>query len=169
MSELFEGESGKYNVQLIVGDSFVQNPQLISLATVDAKFGNKSTRGNVDPYAPKPEIVHAFRPAEKRPNAPVSFAFTLAVLSPLLIFVGGLLRVGLNFGNYPTSGLYPMYALGFQATFGLILALYAIYWLNLTMVTTLKYLGVLAVPYFFFASKTLNHLAQASAGKAHRD
>jgi hypothetical protein len=79
------------------------------------------------------------------------------------------LRIGVNFGNYPTSGLYPIYALGFHATLGVILGLYAIYWIQLTMVTTLKYLGVLAVPYFFFASKTLNHLAQGSSGKAHRD
>lgn len=169
LSELLEGESGKYTAQLIVGDSYVQNPQLIKLATVEAKFGNNSNRGTADPYAPKPEIIHQFRPAEKRPNAAVSFGFTLAVLSPFLVFAVGLLRIGLNFGNYPTSGLQPIYALGFHATFGLILALFAIYWINLTMVTTLKYLGVLAVPYFFFASKTLNHLAQASAAKAHRD
>jgi hypothetical protein len=94
LNELLDGVSGKYTAQLIVGDSYVQNPQLWKLATLNAKFGNNSSNQGVsDPYAPKPEIVHAFRVAEKRPNAPVSFAFTLAVLSPFLIFAVGVIII----------------------------------------------------------------------------
>jgi oligosaccharyltransferase complex subunit delta (ribophorin II) len=76
-----------------------------------------------------------------------------------------LIRIGANFGNYP-SGIAALYALGFQASLGAILALYALYWLQLNMMETLRYLLILLVPTFFFGVKTLNAL---SASKTKKD
>ena len=165
----FYGKSGKFDLQLIVGDSFVANPIQWKLSTATIKFDNKTkVEVPVNQFAALPEIKHAFRPADKRADAALSFAFTIAVLAPALLLFVGFIRVGANFSNFPTSGINWIYALGFHGTLGAIFALYALYWLSLTMITTLQYLALLAVPYLFFASKTLNYLA-GSANKSHRD
>jgi len=163
----FFGQSGKYELQLIVGDSFVQNPVQWKVASLNVKFGDSKIEKPVSPFQTKPEIHHAFRAAEKRAEAPVSFAFTIATLAPIGLLLIGLLRVGANFNNFPSSGLGPIYAFGFQGSLGAVLGLYALYWLRLNMMQTLKYLGFLVIPLFYFASKTLNYLA--ANRKVHKD
>jgi len=111
----------------------------------------------LDIHAKKPEIHHQFRQAEKRPTSAVSSFFTLAVLAPLALLFIGWGAVGANLKNFPT-GSDALSALGFHASLGAVLALFVIYWLSLNMMTTLIYMGVLAVPSAFFAHATLNAL-----------
>jgi len=169
LREHFLAEAGTYNLEIIVGDSFVHNPVQFKIASLNVKYSNE-TRYEVEPspFSPKPEIVHMFRPAETRPDASVSFAFTIACLAPILIFLIGLLRVGANAGNFP-SGVASMYALAFQGCIGAILALFALYWFKLNMMQTLNYLLLLSVPTLFFGVKTLNAVAAQSAPKPKRE
>jgi len=158
----FLAEKGTYSLELIVGDSQIQNPAQWNIATLDIKFSNKTRyEAPVDPFAPRNEISHVFRPAESRPDPSVSFAFAAACLAPLLIFLIGAQQAGANSGNFP-SGAASMYALAFQGCIGAILGLLALYWLRLNMMQTLPYLFVLALPTLFFGVKTLNALSAAS-------
>jgi len=131
---------------------------LWKVATLSISLPNSTVSPHVNPYAPRPVIEHNFRKAEKRPPQTISFAFTIAVLSPCFFLFVGLIRVGANIRNFPFGAGF-IWAVGFQACLGAILALFAFYWLALNMVQTLFYLGVLSVPTVFFAQKTLNNLA----------
>jgi len=163
----FLGESGLYTVELIVGDSFIQNPFQWKIASVNIKFG-ASYEAPEDPFAPRTEIAHLFRLPEVRPPQTVSMAFTIACSAPILVLLIGLLRVGANTGNFP-SGTASMYALGFHACIGAILGLFALYWLQLNMMQTLRYLLVLSVPTLFFGVKTLNAVAYSTASKTKKE
>jgi len=146
------------SVAVIIGDVTIATPIHWKVATLSVSLANGTSVTPVDPYAPKPVIEHVFRKAEKRPPATISFAFTLAVLSPALFLFVGLIRVGANIRNFPFGSGF-IWAIGFQVCLGAILALFGLYWLSLNMVQTLKYLGFLSIPTVIFAQKTLNHLA----------
>jgi len=166
----FLGRSGVYDIEIIIGDSLVENSAVWKVATANIKFpANAEVEAAPSPFARRPDIVHQFRAAEKRPPKSISFAFTIAALAPIAILLLGSLRVGFNFQLYPAGGLSPLYALGFHTVLGFILALYALYWLQLNMVQTLKYLGVLFVPFLIFANKTLNAVAAANTTRAKTD
>jgi hypothetical protein len=86
--------------------------------------------------------------------------FTGAVLViPFLVLLIGLGQIGANFSNFPSGGNF-IWAAGFQACVGVILALFSLYWLWLTMVETLEYLLILGVSTLFFAHKKLNVLSK---------
>jgi len=167
--EAFAGQSGVYDVDLIVGDSFVHNPFSWKIAKINVKFpADLKVHKSDDPFTTKKDIVHQFRKEEVRPPQSISMAFTGAVLAPSLIFLIGLLAIGANLKNFP-SGSNAIFALGFQTVLGAILALYGFYWLKLNMMQTLLYLGALLIPFLFFAHRTLNHLAsfsKSSRGKS---
>lgn len=153
-----------FDLELIIGDASIANPITWKLASnVNFKLNN-SRLALDDPFKPKAAITHAFRQPEKRPPATISFAFTLAVLAPILILVVGWPLVGANMWNFPTGAAF-INAVAFQATVGAIFALYFFYWVGLNMIQTLTYLAVLFVPLLFFGSKTLNYLATLSAAK----
>jgi oligosaccharyltransferase complex subunit delta (ribophorin II) len=159
LREDFFAESGLYKLELIVGDSFVQNPFSWKFATLNIKFSNAThIEMPEQSFSAKPDIIHQFRKPESRPVASTSFAFTIFVLSPILLFLIGLYRIGVNSSNFPVGGLSSIYALGFQASFGAILLLFVLYWLKLNMMNTLKYLMILLTPTFFFGVKTLNSI-----------
>lgn len=161
------GLSGPHEIQIIVGDSFIQNPFSWKIASLVVKYSVK-IEAPKSPFSVEPEIQHVFRKPESRPDPSISFAFTIAVLSPLAVFLLGLLRIGANFSNFPFSGISFIYALGFHASLGAILALYAFYWLQLNMMQTLGYLAILAVPFLFFSMKALNQI-QIGSDKSKRD
>jgi len=151
-------KSGDFSLSLTVGDISISTPIQWKVATIHISFPNKTSFDVPNPFAPKPEIAHMFRLPESRPKKTVSLAFTAAVLSPALFLFIGLIRVGANLSNFPVGSGF-IWAVGFQACFGAILALFVLYWLALNMVQTLIYLGVLSVPTILFAQKTLNNLA----------
>jgi len=167
LKDEFHASRNVYEFYLIAGDSSFAAPLHWKVATaVNLKLNTTSTR-KASPFEVRSEIKHAFRTPEKRPPATISFAFTIAVLAPAAILVIGWPLVGANIWNFPTGAAF-IPAVAFQATLGAILALYFFYWVGLNMMQTLSYLGVLSVPFLFFGSKTLNHLATAAA-KLHSD
>jgi len=164
----FYGQSGDYQIQLIIGDSFISNPTQWSIGTISVNYASDlKVEVPRSPFLVLPEIQHLFRQPEKRPPLTVSFAFTIATLAiPILVLFIGLGRVGANLSNFPTGGNF-IWAVGFQGSVASVLALFALYWFGLNMVQTLGYLAVLSVPTLFFAHRNLNALSQG--GKQHAE
>nr|KAG5694813.1 hypothetical protein BaRGS_019190 [Batillaria attramentaria] len=129
----FGYQSGKYSIELIVGDAIIENPFSWTLADVELTFpeGSSTKSETQNQYSKKPEIKHLFREPEKRPPGAVSMTFTILVLVPLLILLL----------------LVPIFAL------------YYCYWTNLNMFQTLRYLGILAIPTFLFGNRLLSGIA----------
>jgi len=163
----FYGQSGDYQLQVIVGDASVKNPTVWTVGTVHINYPSElRTEVPRSPFAVLPEIQHQFRKPEKRPPTAISSAFTIAVVAvPALVLFIGLIRVGANLNNFPTGANF-IWAIGFQACVGGVLLLYTFYWLSLNMIQTLTYLTVLLIPTLFFAHKNLNAL---SRGKLHSE
>ncbi|PRP74417.1 dolichyl-diphosphooligosaccharide--protein glycosyltransferase subunit 2-like [Planoprotostelium fungivorum] len=163
--------SGTYNIQILAGDASLPKPIVWNVGKLSLDASNLDT-AKVDPFVRKPEIYHKFRVAERRPPTVVSSAFTLAVLAPALVLFGGWTYVGANLRNFP-GGTASLAALGFHACLGAVLLLFIVYWLSLTMMTTLIYAGILAVPSAYFAHQTLNALARnheaAAVGRAKQE
>ncbi|GFZ17694.1 ribophorin II (RPN2) family protein [Actinidia rufa] len=115
--------SGRYDIQLTVGDAVMENSYLRELGSIELDLPEppeKATRPPpqpVDPYlryGPKAEIAHIFRTPEKRPPQELSLAFLALVILPFLGFVVGLLRLGVNLKNFPTSTVPATFAILFQ-------------------------------------------------------
>nr|XP_022292604.1 dolichyl-diphosphooligosaccharide--protein glycosyltransferase subunit 2-like isoform X1 [Crassostrea virginica] len=70
--------SGKYSMELIIGDAVIENPFSWVLGDVSLNFpeGQAPKDKGMDRYAKKPEIKHLFREPEKRPPVVVSTVFT---------------------------------------------------------------------------------------------
>lgn len=170
--EKFYYLSGKYDIQLTVGDAAMENSFLKELGSIDLDLPEapeKATRPppqSVDPYSrygPKAEITHIFRIPEKRPPQELSYAFLGLVLLPFFGFLVGLLKLGVNLKNFPTATVPATFATLFHVGIGLVLSLYALFWLKLDLFTTLKALGFLGILLMFVGHRTLSHLASASA------
>ncbi|KAG9149423.1 hypothetical protein Leryth_003391 [Lithospermum erythrorhizon] len=164
--------SGKYELQLSIGDTAMENSFSQHLGHVDLDLPvppEKATRPPAQPtdlysrYGPKAEITHIFRAPEKRPLRELSLAFLGLVLLPFIGFLIGLLRLGVNLKNFPTTAVSSVFALLFHVGIGAVLLLYSLFWLKLNLFTTLKALGFLGVFLMFVGHRTLSHLASASA------
>ncbi|KAF1860267.1 hypothetical protein Lal_00037605, partial [Lupinus albus] len=164
--------SGKYDIELTVGDAVMENSFLRLLGHVELDFPEapeKAARpppAAVDPYSrygPKAEIAHIFRVPEKRPLQNLSLTFTGLILLPFVGFLIGLLRLGVNLKNFPSSTVPATFAILFQLGVGAVLLLYVLFWLKLDLFTTLKTLGFLGVFLLFVGHSTLSHLASTSA------
>ncbi|KAL2892582.1 Dolichyl-diphosphooligosaccharide--protein glycosyltransferase subunit 2 [Bienertia sinuspersici] len=134
------GNSGK-KFELILENSLFRSLGHIDLDLPEAP--EKATRPPLQPidplsrFGPKAEIAHIFRAPEKRPPKELSLAFLGLTLVPLVGFLVGLLRIGVNFKNFPTA--------------------------TLNLFTTLKYLSFLGVFLVFVGHRTLSYLASTSA------
>ncbi|GAA0152337.1 glycosyltransferase [Lithospermum erythrorhizon] len=164
--------SGKYELQLSIGDTAMENSFSQHLGHVDLDLPvppEKATRPPAQPtglysrYGPKAEITHIFRAPEKRPLRELSLAFLGLVLLPFIGFLIMLLRLGVNLKNFPTTAVSSVFALLFHVGIGAVLLLYSLFWLKLNLFTTLKALGFLGVFLMFVGHRTLSHLASASA------
>ncbi|XP_074280044.1 dolichyl-diphosphooligosaccharide--protein glycosyltransferase subunit 2 [Silene latifolia] len=164
--------SGKYDLQLTVGDAAMENSFIRSLGSVDLDLPEapeKATRPPVQPvdplsrFGPKAEINHIFRVPEKRPPSELSLAFLVLTFVPLAGFLVGLLRLGVNLKNFPTSAVPATFATLFHAAILAVLCLYGLFWLKLNLFTTLKVLSFLGVVLVFVGHRTLSHLASKSA------
>ncbi|KAL9245232.1 hypothetical protein vseg_018908 [Gypsophila vaccaria] len=164
--------SGKYSLQLTVGDAAMENSFVRSLGYIDLDLPEapeKATRPPLQPvdplsrYGPKAEISHIFRSPEKRPPKELSLAFLGLTFVPLAGFLVGLLRLGVNLKNFPTAAAPATFAILFHAAILAVLCLYALFWLKLNLFTTLKFLSFLGVILVFVGHRTLSHLASKSA------
>lgn len=161
----FGGKSGKYEIHLIIGDAVISNPQAWYLADVELSFPGDvalDTKPNVDGLRTsiiegiKPEIQHTFRQPEKRPPAIISNAFTIFCLMPFLIMIGCWIKLGVNVSAFPFS----LPALGFHIGLGAIFGLYYMFWLQLNMFSTVKYLIMIGVVTFLCGNSMLSKLAE---------
>uniref|UniRef100_A0A6B2E9V1 Dolichyl-diphosphooligosaccharide--protein glycosyltransferase subunit 2 n=1 Tax=Phlebotomus kandelakii TaxID=1109342 RepID=A0A6B2E9V1_9DIPT len=154
----FSHMSGKYAMELIVGDASLSNSFRWHVANFNFKFsGQESVREDTmeSLYKPKQEIVHQFRVPEKRPARFVSDLFTGICCVPLLILLVVWLRLKVNISNFPLS----LAAIGFHAGLGAILFLFFVFWLQLDMFTTIRYLLPLALFTFLCGNRFLRSIA----------
>ncbi|KAK7866677.1 hypothetical protein R5R35_006061 [Gryllus longicercus] len=154
--------SGDYSLELIVGDAVLSNSFSWEVATVHLKFaelniGAAASAVTKDAYlyAPKPEIKHLFREPERRPPVFVSNLFTGLVCVPLLILLILWAKLGINISNFPFS----LSAIGFHLGLGGIFALFGVFWLQLNMFQTIKYLLCIGIITFLCGNKMLAKIA----------
>ncbi|GMH31249.1 hypothetical protein Nepgr_033092 [Nepenthes gracilis] len=164
--------SGRYDIQLTVGDAVMENSFLKSLGHIDLELPaapEKATRPPpqpVDPYlryGPKAEITHIFRAPEKRPPEVLSLGFLGLTILPFVGFLIGLLCLGVNMKNFPGSAVPATFAMLFHFGIAAVLILYVLFWVKLNLFTTLKILGFLGVFLLFVGHRILSHLASTSA------
>jgi oligosaccharyltransferase complex subunit delta (ribophorin II) len=156
----FRSQSGEYTVSVVVGDAFIQNPIAWNVARINLQFeGTPSTAFAHSGLAPKSEIKHKERVAEKRPPTTISLLFTGLTLAPIALLLIGFTALGANIKKFPTGADF-IPAVAFIGFIGAILALIVLYWLSLNLVQTLTYLSFLAIPTVFFGQRALSSLAR---------
>ncbi|RYR25018.1 hypothetical protein HN51_047044 [Arachis hypogaea] len=163
--------SGKYDIELTVGDAAMENSFIRLLGHVKLDLPEAPEKAAqppappVDPYSrygPKTEITHLFRTPEKRPPQNLSITFLGLILLPFLGFLIGLLRLGVNLKNFPSSTVPAAFAMLFQLSIAAVLLLYVLFWLKLDLFTTLKTLGFLGAFLMFSGHRILSYLASTS-------
>eukprot|EP01133_Synstelium_polycarpum_P003746 gene3746-4320_t len=156
LAKLLNQHSGSYQVEIIVGDSSIGAPLTWSVGEVALNFAGAPLP--VTRFQEHQPIAHKFRVPDVRPNQTISQAFTLLVLSPALIFLVGLLAIGVNFNRIP-GGMGFLYTVGFIGCIASIAWLIIQYWISLTMVVTLRYLGLLMIPTIIIGHQCLSHFS----------
>lgn len=150
----FDSASGTYTLFLIIGDATLENPILWNVADVVIKFPEEDVPLPVQSkslFVPKQEIQHLFREPEKRPPTVVSNTFTALVLSPLLLLIILWIKVGANISNFSFAPSTIVFHLGHAAMLGLMY----VYWTQLNMFQTLKYLAILGTLTFLAGNRML--------------
>ncbi|KAJ6681182.1 DOLICHYL-DIPHOSPHOOLIGOSACCHARIDE--PROTEIN GLYCOSYLTRANSFERASE SUBUNIT 2 [Salix koriyanagi] len=164
--------SGRYNVQLAVGDAVMENSFLKAIGHVDLDLPAPPEKAPQPPaqpldpnliYGPKAEIAHIFRAPEKLPPKKLSLTFSGLTLLPFLGFLVGLLRLGVNLKNFPSSSVPAVFATLFHLGIAAVLSLYMLFWLKLDLFTTLKALSFLGAFLMFVGHRILSHLASSSS------
>ncbi|CAI4228246.1 unnamed protein product [Auanema sp. JU1783] len=159
-------QSGKYTIKVYVGDATMKN--VIEWAYADLSLTLLPAPVEIVPktqevvYEPLPEIKHLFRQPDKRAPAFLSSLFTVACLSPLGVLFILWLRIGINFGNMPASPWVLLFHSGLAAVFGL----YGVFWLQLNMFETLKYLAIIGTFTFLAGNRLLRQIADKRKVKA---
>ncbi|TKY62345.1 Dolichyl-diphosphooligosaccharide--protein glycosyltransferase subunit 2 [Spatholobus suberectus] len=170
--EKFYYLSGIYDIELTVGDAVMENSFLRPLGHVDLDLPETPEKAArlpplpVDPYSrygPKAEITHLFRAPEKRPPQELSLTFLSLTLLPFIGFLVGLLHLGVNLKNFPSSAVPATYAILFHLGIAAVLLLYVLFWLKLDLFTTLKIVGFLGAFLMFVGHRILSHLASTSS------
>lgn len=152
----FAHRSGSYAVELIVGDASISNSFRWPLAEISLKFAQEGKpKGECTLRKPKTEIKHMFREPEKRPPMVVSNFFTLLCLAPLVLLLLIWLKLRVNISAFPFS----LSALGFHGGLGAILFLFFIFWRQLNMFETIRYLIPLGLFTFICGNRLLRSIA----------
>ncbi|KAK8960272.1 Dolichyl-diphosphooligosaccharide--protein glycosyltransferase subunit 2 [Platanthera guangdongensis] len=170
--EKFYYLSGKYDLELFVGDAIMENSFLRTLGLVELDLPEPPEKAPqappqpIDPYlryGPKEEIRHIFRSPEKRPPKELSLAFFALIFLPLLGFLIGLVRLGVNLKLFPSTPGPVAFSLLFHSGIASVLLLYGLFWLKLDLFTTLKILSFLGIFLVFIGHQTLSRLASTSS------
>ncbi|KAH7577686.1 hypothetical protein JRO89_XS01G0285000 [Xanthoceras sorbifolium] len=134
--------SGKYDIQLTVGDVVMENSLLRDIGHVELDIPEAPEKAPrpplqaVDPYSrygPKAEISHIFRVPEKHPPKELSLTFLGLTFLPLIGFLIGLLQLGVNLKNFPTSSVPATFAILFHVGIAAVLLLYGLFWLKVRL------------------------------------
>ncbi|XP_068707111.1 dolichyl-diphosphooligosaccharide--protein glycosyltransferase subunit 2-like [Montipora foliosa] len=159
----FGSLSGKYKMELLVGDAVIQNPFEWTVGVLSLTFADESAKPSKDKenmYTSRPEIEHMFRVPEKRPPKAVSTAFTVLIFLPLVIMLVVWMKLGANISNFPFS----LGGIVFHLGLGAIFVLYYGFFISLNMFTTLKILAVIGGLTFLGGNSLLSSIA-ARRGK----
>jgi len=151
--------SGLYSVNIIIGDAVIENPTVWNIAELELKFGRPSagkSNSVSDMYLAKPAIQHIFRQPEKRPPAVVSNTFTILVITPLIVFIGLVAKLGVG----PSTISLSLSDIAFHCSLGGIFMLFVAFWLYLNMFQTLKFLFLLAIPTMVSGRYMLSRIAE---------
>ncbi|KRZ68176.1 Dolichyl-diphosphooligosaccharide--protein glycosyltransferase subunit 2 [Trichinella papuae] len=160
MAKDYEFTSGMYEISLIVGDDVIMNSVILKFALLNLQLpavvehARKSVLEAAD-YKMKPEIVHSFRPPEKRPPKFISDIFSVAVVIPFFLLLCIWFYLGANIWGIPFSPV----VIVFHAGLGGIFWLYYQFWIHLNMFETLKYLGILGTITFLSGISVLRKRA----------
>ncbi|XP_010529362.1 PREDICTED: dolichyl-diphosphooligosaccharide--protein glycosyltransferase subunit 2-like [Tarenaya hassleriana] len=163
--------SGKYDIQLTIGDAAMENSLLRNIGHIELDLPERPEKAPSPPlqpvdhvlrYGPKAEITHIFRAPEKRPQNELSLTFLGLTVFPFIGFLIGLMRLGVNLKSFPSSAGPATFALLFHSAIGAVLLLYALFWLKLDLFTTLKVLAFLGAFLLVTGHRTLSYLASAS-------
>ncbi|XP_016509756.2 dolichyl-diphosphooligosaccharide--protein glycosyltransferase subunit 2-like isoform X2 [Nicotiana tabacum] len=164
--------SGRYDIQLTVGDAVMENSFFQHLGSIELDLPEPPEKAARPPpqavdasskFGPKAEISHIFRAPEKRPPKELSLIFLALVLLPFVGFLVGLLRLQVNLKNFPKASAPATFAILFHFGIAAVLSLYLLFWLKLNLFTTLKALGFLGIFLMFVGHRTLAYLASSSA------
>jgi len=155
----FGGLSGIYSVELIIGDATISNPMMWHFADLKMAFPDKTdSPPAVDyTYKARPEISHIFQKPETRPPALVSAVFTGLCLLPLLVLLVLWAKLGVNLSNFK----FNLTTIGFHLGLGGIFGLYLMFWLQMNMFTTLRYLCLVGSFTFYCGNGMLSRIARA--------
>lgn len=159
---------GKVAVTLLLGDPAAAKGVRWELGSVElppdqgAKPSPAYRTARVQPMSNLlPNIEHTFRPAEKRPAAVVSLAFTGLALAPLAALVLWLLSTGaLSLAQFP-SGPGSLFALLFHGGIAALLFLYFLFWTRLNLAQTLPLAAGLGLGIAGVGYKALSAVADA--------
>merc|ERR1712038_68923 len=157
--------SGEYDVSLIVGDALLEKSFSWSVGKFAIEISPEVQAAFEEPedlFKQLPDIVHQFKKADERPPAVLALVFTVLVLLLfwLLITVASHVKVKL-----PSSPIEFLSTMIFQGTLAAFLALYALYWINLTIFQTLFGVGVLSTVALFSGNKSLSLLHERMSKK----
>ncbi|KAF3550767.1 hypothetical protein DY000_02009723 [Brassica cretica] len=103
--------SGKYEIQLIIGDASMENSLLSNIGHIELDLPERPEKAPrpplqpTDPYSrygPKAEISHIFRVPEKLPAKQLSLVFLGLIVLPFIAFLIGLTRLGVNIKSFPS-------------------------------------------------------------------
>jgi len=119
-------------------------------------------RKYLEKYDELEEKSHTFREPEPRPPVIISLIFTGACSVPLLGLLIAWRKMGINVQKLESSFI------PFHVAIGSIFGLYFLYWYQLNMFTTLKFLGLLGSVTFILGNKVLSSLASSSSNSVEK-
>ncbi|KAG7543576.1 Terpenoid cyclases/protein prenyltransferase alpha-alpha toroid [Arabidopsis thaliana x Arabidopsis arenosa] len=131
--------SGKYEIQLTIGDAAMENSLLTNIGYIELDLPERPEKAPLPPlqptdpysrYGPKAEISHIFCVPEKLPAKKVSLVFLGLIVLPFIGFLIGLTRLGANIKSFPSSIGAATSALLFHGGIGAVLLLYVLFWLK---------------------------------------
>ncbi|CAB79115.1 putative protein [Arabidopsis thaliana] len=131
--------SGKYEIQLTIGDASMENSLLSNIGHIELDLPERPEKATRPPlqstepysrYGPKAEISHIFRIPEKLPAKQLSLVFLGVIVLPFIGFLIGLTRLGVNIKSFPSSTGSAISALLFHCGIGAVLLLYVLFWLK---------------------------------------
>jgi len=159
-------DSGRYAMQLVIGDALIENPLLWNLADIELQLpstpetkAKRKSQVISQPSDVLPEIFHQFRKPERRASQVVAMSFTFLCLAPLLLLLGCWAKLGLNLRGLTEQMSTPFSTIGFHAGLAAILALYGCYFHSLDMFSTLQWLALLGIVTFLCGNSLLHSIA----------
>ncbi|XP_069960672.1 dolichyl-diphosphooligosaccharide--protein glycosyltransferase subunit 2 isoform X1 [Cherax quadricarinatus] len=153
----FGGVSGVYSIELIIGDASISNPTLWHIADLSLTFPESTIPSSPQDYTYKvrPEIHHVFRSPDPRPSTVMSTTFTVLCILPLFLLLLIWVKLGVNISNFPLTLSAVLFHIGLAG----ILALFCLFWLQLDMFSTLRYLLMVGIVTFFCGNSMLSNIA----------